>query len=244
MRMRRVWPEPGTARTRVACLAAGIGLLALVSVAAQGPARPASSYDVAYIGEPLADPVMQHAKETFVLFGCAYCHGVTLIPRGEAADLMHVARVGADVDGNILGPLLRAGIPQTAKLSPMPQFSDLSDRQIADLVRYIHYGRQQGRLKELTAEPVATGSAAAGREFYAGQCASCHTSASALARGRGAEDLRRAMLDPPGLQAPASFAVDGLHDRRLTEARQRHHLLLENFTATQVADLLAFLRAN
>ncbi len=211
------------------------------TAAAQTPARAASTYDADYIGPPLADPVMQHAKETFVLFGCAYCHGVSLVPRGEAADLMHSARVGADVEGNILGPLLRSGIPQTAKLSPMPQFSDLSDRQIADLVRYIHYARQQGRLKEMTSAPIAGGVSAAGRELFAGQCAACHAAAGSLARGRLPEELRRVMLDPPALQAPTSFAIEGLHDRQAAEARQRHHLLLENLSATQVADLLAFL---
>ena len=102
-----------------------------------------------YIGPPLADPVMQQAKETYVLFGCAYCHGVTLTPRGEAADLTRSALVGADTTGDAIAALLRAGIPRTAKLSPMPQFSDLSDRQLHDIARYIHYARQQRRYEEL-----------------------------------------------------------------------------------------------
>jgi hypothetical protein len=38
--------------------------------------------------------------------------------------------------------LLKAGVPKTLKLSPMPQYSDLSDRQLSDLVRWIHYARQ------------------------------------------------------------------------------------------------------
>jgi len=109
------------------------------------------SYDTEFLGPPLADPVLQHAKETFVLFGCAYCHGLNLVSRGEATDLMHSALVGRDENGSRIGPLLRAGIPQTAKLSPMPQFSDLSDQQIAALVTWIHYARQQ-RSEEHTSE--------------------------------------------------------------------------------------------
>ena len=109
----------------------------------QASARP--GYDIDFIGPPLPDPVMQHAKETYVTFGCAYCHGMTLIARGEAADLMHSALVSADINGDSIAALLRAGIPQTAKLSPMPQFSDLSDQQLHDIARYIHYARQQGR---------------------------------------------------------------------------------------------------
>ncbi len=61
---------------------------------------------------------------------------------------MHSAVVGCDTNGNVIGPLLRAGIAQTPKLSPMPQFSDLSDRQISAIVTWIHYARQQGLAQE------------------------------------------------------------------------------------------------
>ena len=107
------------------------------SIAAQSPPSH-RSYDEQFIGPVLPDPVLQHAKETFVLFGCAYCHGLNLVSRGEATDLMHSALVGRDENGSRIGPLLRAGIPQTAKLSPMPQFSDLSDRQLHEIASYIH----------------------------------------------------------------------------------------------------------
>ena len=60
-------------------------ILAAGSAAAQAPARP--GYDINYIGPPMADPVMQHSKETYVLFGCSYCHGLYLAARGEATDL-------------------------------------------------------------------------------------------------------------------------------------------------------------
>src|SRR3954469_13631832 len=105
-------------------------LLFLAASLAISPALSAQTtspeeYDVAYIGPRLEDPVLQHSKETYVVFGCAYCHGIYLTPRGEATDLMHSRLVGSDENANVMGPLLRAGIPQTAKLSPMPQFSDL-----------------------------------------------------------------------------------------------------------------------
>src|ERR1051326_5230334 len=122
------------------------------SAAAQAPARP--GYDINYIGPPMADPVMQHSKETYVLFGCSYCHGLYLVARGEATDLMHSRLVGSDENGNVIGPLLRRGIPQTAKLSPMPQFSDLSDLQITAIVTWIHYARRQGQYQELTTASV------------------------------------------------------------------------------------------
>ena len=67
---------------------------------------------------------------------------------------MHSALVGADVDGSTIVPLLKSGIPQTPKLSPMPQFSDLSDQQLHAIARYIHYAR--------------------GKAFFDEQCAGCH----------------------------------------------------------------------
>ena len=44
----------------------------------------------------------------------------------------------------------------------MPQFSDLSDRQLHDIARYIHFARQQGRYKEIVEAKPVSGEAAAG----------------------------------------------------------------------------------
>jgi len=202
------------------------------------------SYDIEFLGAPLADPVLQHAKETFVLFGCAYCHGLNLVSRGEATDLMHSALVGRDENGNRIGPLLRAGIPQTAKLSPMPQFSDLSDQQIAAIVTWIHYARQQGRYQELTATPVRAGDAAAGKAYFERSCSMCHAvdrDLSGIGRKFEVSALRAAMLDPKGLKAERSFTAARLHDTKLASAQQRHHALLENYAPEEVANLVAYL---
>jgi mono/diheme cytochrome c family protein len=202
------------------------------------------SYDIDFLGAPLADPVLQHAKETFVLFGCAYCHGLNLVSRGEATDLMHSALVGRDENGNRIGPLLRAGIPQTAKLSPMPQFSDLSDQQIAAIVTWIHYARQQGRYQELTATPVRAGDAAAGKAYFERSCSMCHAvdrDLSGIGRTYEASALRAAILDPKGLKVERSFTAARLHDTKLASAQQRHHALLENYAPEEVANLVAYL---
>ena len=215
-----------------------------VSVAAQTTTR--RSYDTEFLGPPLADPVLQHAKETFVLFGCAYCHGLNLVSRGEATDLMHSALVGRDENGNRIGPLLRAGIPQTAKLSPMPQFSDLSDQQIAALVTWIHYARRQGRYQELAAAPARAGDAAAGKAYFERSCSMCHAidrDLSGIGRKYDATALRAAILDPKPLHIERSFASDRLHDSKLASAQQRHHALLENYAADDVADLVAYLQS-
>lgn len=129
---------------RAGILIAVVAELVVSSAFVSGQSLPLlrPGYDLAYLGPPVADPVMQQAKETYVVMGCAYCHGIDLTPRGEAADLRRSPIVAADVNGNRIIPLLKAGVPKTLKLSPMPQYSDLSDRQLSDLVRWIHYARQ------------------------------------------------------------------------------------------------------
>ena len=227
-----------------------LAYLALSAVLLGGSSRAQSvasdsSYDVNYIGPRLADPVLQHSKETFVLFGCSYCHGLNLVARGEATDLMHSRLVGRDVDGDLIGPLLRAGIPQTAKLSPMPQFSDLSDRQIEDLVRWIHYARQQGRYKELTEATPGKGTAAAGKAYFEQNCASCHsaTEMSAISRKYDPKALLAQTLHPRGIDAPVSWKVDRLKETKTAEASRRHLHLLENYSVEDIANLMAYLQS-
>ena len=222
--------------------------LAAGSLAGQSPSAPSrpgarAGYDVEYIGASLPDPVMQQAKETYVVFGCAYCHGVTLAPRGEAADLMHSVLVGADTNGDTIAALLRAGIPRTAKLSPMPQFSDLSDRQLHDIARYIHYARQQGRYREAVEAKTAPGDPAAGGSYFAQNCSSCHAAdLNGIGKKYDAATIRDRLLRPASLEAAQAFTLDALNDTRKAAARRRHNFLLENFTPAEVANLIAYLQ--
>ena len=219
-------------------------LLAGAAVDAQSVAR--SDYDAAYLGARLADPVLQHAKETYVVFGCAYCHGLNLTPRGEAADLRRSVIVGRDENANLIGPLLRAGIPQTARLSPMPQFSDLSEQQIAGIARWIHYARQRARSEELTRSPLAPADAAAGRAQFDRACTVCHSVQKDLAGigGRYAADaLRTNLLEPQGLRGASSRRIDHLKDARINAGRDRHGALLENYSAAEIANLVAYLQS-
>ena len=219
-------------------------ILAAGSVLAQSTPRP--GYDIDYLGPPLADPVMQYSKETYVLFGCAYCHGLDLTPRGEAADLRSSVVVGGDRNANLIGPLLRAGIPQTAKLSPMPQFSDLSDQQIGAIARWIHYARQRARYKELSESSAASGDAVAGRAYFAKACASCHATdrdLAAIGRKHDQAALRAQILEPRGLTGQPSYQMDRLRDTRARDGRDQHQALLENYTAQNVADMVAYLQS-
>ena len=220
----------------------------LIAVASLAAAQPAAreDYDANYIGAPLADPVLQHSKETYVLFGCAYCHGLYLAPRGEAANLMHSALVGKDQNADLIAPLLRAGIPQTAKLSPMPQFSDLSARQLTDIAQWIHYARQHGRYKEMVeAKESPAGEVTSGRVYFEQHCGSCHPAPLELAsaaRKQSAAGLRGWILRPPFVDSATSWQLSRLNDPNKI-ARQRHLAILENYTSADLANIIAFLQS-
>lgn len=223
---------------------AGI-VLAAASALGQPAARP--DYDANFIGPPLRDPVIQHAKETYVLYGCAYCHGIDLMSRGEATDLMHSRLVGRDVNGSLIVPLLKAGIPQTAKLSPMPQYSDLSDRQLADIATWIHYARQQGRYNELMrSNQPGNGNAAAGKTYFDQTCNPCHTSPSQLRRTFNRLDtaaIRARVLRPAFLDAARSWKMGEMKDTKAPTVRQQHLSLLENYSSDDVANVVACLQS-
>ena len=214
--------------------------------AAQEIERPTGGV-VDFLAPILPDPLLQHSKEIYVLYGCAYCHGVDLkVRNGEAADLLHSKIVGADQNANLIGPLLRNGIPQTAKLSPMPQFADLSDREIADISRWIHYARQQGKYKELMdAKDLGPGDAAAGKIYLDNTCGSCHQRDDMIkaVRSNDTLTLKSQLLNPAILKAAQSFKVDQLHDTKMATGRQRHGKLLENYSAKDVANLIAYLQS-
>jgi len=220
------------------CQALWGAILVAGSLWAQSAGTP--GYDINYIGPRMADPILQHSKEMYVLYGCSYCHGLYLESRGEATDLMHSRLVGRDENANLIGPLLRAGIPQTAKLSPMPQFSDLSDQQISAIATWIHYARQQGRYKELMeGKDLSSGSAGAGKAYFERTCVSCHSNPGVLTRDPGA--MRARILRPKFLDEPESWQIDRLRDAKTAAARQRHLALLENYSADDVANLIAYL---
>jgi len=207
--------------------------------AAQEIERPVGGV-VDFRSPVLPDPVLQHSKETYILYGCAYCHGVDLkVRNGEAADLLHSRLVGADVDGSVISPLLRNGIPQTTKMSPMPQFSDLSGHQISEIVQWIHYARQEGHYKELMDTKLLSGNAAAGKLFAGKNCTACHAQAElgSLAQEYDATSLKAHVLKPAQLISVRSFRVGQIQQGKSLEGRKRHGTLLENYAPRDLADL-------
>lgn len=193
------------------------------------------------------DPIVQHSKEVYVGYGCAYCHGVDLrVRNGEAADLYASALVGFDHDGDLIGPLVRTGVAATEKLSPMPQFSDISEQEMTSIVRWVHHARQQRKYVELKAAALKHGDAAAGKDYFAANCTECHATGSDFPALRKAKD-ERALAD--GILRPAfvdqqrrTMALSAPVDARKEAARARHLSLLERYGAADIDDLVAYIR--
>ena len=183
---------------------------------------------------------LERGRAVYVLNHCHFCHGVDLTRATMgAANLSQSPFVGADEDGHMIGPLVKAGLPnlQTA----MPSYGELTPEEIVDLARYIHFLRQQARFREFTrVADTPTGDRTAGEAYFNGaaNCRSCHSVTGDLAgigRKYDAMTLRERLLRPG-----PSMPSEGVSP---TPGQAAHLKLLENYTAANVQDLIAYLGA-
>ena len=105
--------------TRGLLIVALVATRGTISVHGQGtPQRDAGGY-------PAPTAALERGRTVFVLNHCHFCHGEDLTRANMgAANLTQSALVGADTDGNAIGAVVRAGLPnlQTA----MPSYRELS----------------------------------------------------------------------------------------------------------------------
>lgn len=126
----------------------------------------------------------------------------------------------------------------------MPQFSDLSDRELADIARWIHYSKGQGHFAELMQDrDVVVGDISAGKAYFEKSCSMCHSPASIASAIKVVKDadLKAFIIRPAFLQSTPSFDVSRRTEKAVT-GRAKHGTLLENYTSAEVADLLAFIK--
>lgn len=112
---------------------------------------------------------------------CSFCHGANA--RGASGpDLIHSTLVSHDVDGNLIGQVIRNGRPDKG----MPAFQ-LSDAQIRAIAAYLHseaqlaftaYRRGPG---EYSLQKLLVGNASAGKAFFQAKCSQCHSPTGDLA---------------------------------------------------------------
>jgi mono/diheme cytochrome c family protein len=205
-------------------------VIVTIGARAQAPERDAGGLRAPTVA-------LERGRTVFVLNTCHFCHGVDLTGATMgAADLMHSPLVGTDQDGNVIGAIVKAGLPnlQTA----MPSYAELTPAEIVDLARYVHFLRQEGKYKELIQVTTApAGQASEGQSFFKDHCASCHSPTGDLAgiARRYDPPTLRARLLRPGPAVASETAV-------VTPGQAAHLTLLENYSAVQVEDVLAYLR--
>jgi mono/diheme cytochrome c family protein len=161
-----------------------------------GRGGPAATRDFLGLG---AAPDPAAADRGAKLYGpnCAFCHG----ERANGAsgpDLVRSTVVLHDEKGETIGPVLLQG--RTDK--GMPAFSSLTPEQVRDIAEFLHMR------VELTAnrgtyrvQNIVTGDAKRGQEFFAANCAACHSATGDLAHvsARYAPDqLQSRFLWPAG----------------------------------------------
>jgi cytochrome c oxidase cbb3-type subunit 3 len=108
---------------------------------------------------------------------CAFCHGPDA--RGASGpDLIRSSLVNHDVNGNLIGQVIRNGRPEKG----MPAFQ-LSDSQIENIAAFLHAEAKtaasvaQRIPSEYPLSKLLVGNAKAGKEYFngAGKCSTCHS---------------------------------------------------------------------
>lgn len=114
---------------------------------------------------------------------CGFCHG----PDGRGAsgpDLIRSSLVSHDVNGNLIGPVVRNGRPE--KGMPAFQLPDAEIRQIADFLHAeakVAASVSQTVPLEYPLEKLLVGNSDAGKAYFNGEghCAGCHSPTGDLA---------------------------------------------------------------
>ncbi len=136
---------------------------------------------------------------------CGFCHGPDA--RGASGpDLMHSTLVNHDVDGNLIGAVVRNGRPEKG----MPAFQ-LSEMEIQNIAQFLHaevkaaasiYSRGPG---DYSLEKLLVGSAEQGKAYFNGEgnCRQCHSTSGDLAHVASKYkpvDLQTRIAFPSGLR--------------------------------------------
>lgn len=147
---------------------------------------------------------------------CGFCHGPDA--RGASGpDLIRSSLVNHDVNGNLIGPVIRNGRPEKG----MPAFP-LSDEQIHAIADFLHaeahlaYSVSQRIPEEYPLEKLLVGNAAAGKTYFngPGHCTECHSVSGDLAH-------IASKYKPIDLQSRIAFPSGAIPTVTVTEASGR-----------------------
>lgn len=181
-------------------LAALLHFLSSSDQPAASPAAAASSSNLAERGGVLFQQ------------NCAFCHGRDTMGGESGPDLTQSKIVQADVSGDKIGEVVRAGRPA----KKMPAFN-FSNAEIESLAAFIHAQEaaarsHKGDRRGVAVADLQTGNAAAGKQYFdgAGTCSHCHSATGDLAgvasRYQGLA-LERRMLYPEDAKSRVTITL-------------------------------------
>ena len=187
-----------------------IALLLVLGATLHGQAGPS--------GRPAVDSAAAARGKTTYLQYCINCHGSLAQGTDQGPDLVRSVVVLHDRQGAGLGAALRQMAQHKADLT-QPQLTDLSIF-LRDRVEYTAKNRNASQPPN-----VLTGNAAAGKEYFNGNCVACHSATGDLARIAAKyppDELQQRFLFPrrkpiavtvrAGLSAPVSGTLDRIDD--------------------------------
>jgi cytochrome c oxidase cbb3-type subunit 3 len=150
-----------------------------------------------------APPAAPAGGQAIFVAQCAFCHGRDATGGAGGPDLTDSALVGKDVNGDLIGAVVRGGRPEKG----MPPFA-LSDADLKAVVAYIHDRKKAvddspGRRRKVSVEDISTGNADAGKRYFdgAGGCTKCHSATKDLqgiaSKYRGLALMQRMLYPTP-----------------------------------------------
>jgi len=157
---------------------------------------PRSTTTLAYPADQIA------AGQRLFTAQCGFCHGRDAMGGESGPDLTRSTLVAEDVRGDKLGPLLRAGRVDKG----MPAFT-LTAADLGAIVAFVHDQKTKaesltGGRRTVDVADLQTGDPEAGRQYFAGACAKCHSPTGDLAgvakRLQGLPLLQRMLYPTPG----------------------------------------------
>jgi mono/diheme cytochrome c family protein len=178
---------------RITLLTAALLAAIAFADAQQTPARPAPAAPVrvrppAFPTRPPADPASVERGKAIFSVNCAFCHGVDARGGSGGTNLIRAESVMNDKEGELIGPVIRAG------REGMPKF-DLTPPQIADVANFVHSFRVGGYdISRMTPETIVVGDARAGEAYFNKTCSGCHTITGDL------KGIAARITDPKALQ--------------------------------------------
>src|SRR5215831_11603848 len=151
--------------------------------------------------KPAKDTAALDRGRTLFEQSCGFCHGPDATG-ARGPDLVRSPLVAHDVNGNIIGEVIRHGRPDKG----MPPTATMTDEQVTDIAAFLHARaleaiQSSGVPRSYPVEKLLTGNADAGKAFFNGPggCKNCHSPTgdlAAIANRYSPMELEARMLYP------------------------------------------------